>query len=814
MSNQVQLRDYQLDAIAEVRAAFKARHRRVILAIATGGGKCLGKGTLVILADGQRIPVECVAPGMLLMGPDSQPRLVLNTCTGREELFRICPTRGESWVCNRSHILSLVATGRAGGIQKGEVVNLSVDDYLRLSRSTKHVLKLYRTGFELTQREQPIPPRLLGLWIADGAKAADTFKITTNSLDSETFEYLRSFADGDYRVDIVPDNDRGTCLKATITRGKIGGAANRYLDAVRTCLIDGQVRIPDAYLRASRGQRLELLAGLLDGDGYLHHGHFEIVSEYDGLADDIAFLAQSLGFGVTRSVKTVPGYGDYARLFISGDTQLIPTLLPRRQAEVRRQKKSVLRTGFAMQSIGEGEYYGFELEGDGLFLLGDCTVTHNTTVAADIIRSASEKGRVLFLAHRQELVDQAKNRLHQFGIRPGIVMAGYTMVNRTVMVASVATLVRRLSTFAPDHFSLIIVDECHHSVAGSFQKILNHFAGAAVVGLTATPYRLDGKGLGDIYQELVAPIRIPDLIERGYLVPTRVFAPRSVDVTGVKVTAGEYNSGQLFDKFNKREVYAQVVENYLRFARATKAIVFCVNVEHSRNTVEAFNQAGISARHVDGESSAIERAQAIDDFRTGKVMVLSNVNLFTEGFDLPAIETVILNRATKSKSLYLQMVGRGLRPVPGKTACIVIDQGANIYAHGPVEADEVPTLETTKKKTTGVAPVKECPSCYRLLATSIRTCPECGHEFPPPAAESKVVEFEEVRVGGLIAGTRKAQPMPDHLKGRPLWSLSEDELREVARFRNYKSGWVDHQMAMRAPAPQAQPKPISLPLAV
>lgn len=443
-----------------------------------------------------------------------------------------------------------------------------------------------------------------------------------------------------------------------------------------------------------------------------------------------------------------------------------------------------------------------------------------TTIAAQLISNSTDLGKnVLFLAHRKELVIQAKNRMHQFGLRPGIIMSGWAQRKNEVMVASVPTLVRRLHKLSV-RIDLIVVDECHHSVSASFRKILEAYPQAWIVGLTATPYRMDGKGLGDLYSDIVAPITIADLIRRGYLVPARTFAPKSVNLQGVKVTAGDYDKGEMYDRYNKREVYAQVVENYQRFAPGTRGIIFCVNVEHSKNTVNSFLQAGISAAHVDGEDNAHHRAKVLADFAAGKYQVLSNVNLFTEGFDMPQIQTVILNRATKSKSLYFQMVGRGLRPVyaqwhsllknasdqdnldaieeSGKTHCIVIDQGANILEHGPVDAEEAPTLQPSKKKRGGgVAPVKECPSCFLMLPTPARVCTGCGHPFQIEK-EAKVEEFEEVRIGGLVvANAKKQKPMPPHLEGKQLWQLNENELREVQKFRGYKPGWVRFQMELR-----------------
>ena len=418
-----------------------------------------------------------------------------------------------------------------------------------------------------------------------------------------------------------------------------------------------------------------------------------------------------------------------------------------------------------------------------------------TTVAAEIIRRGLDRGsRTLFIAHRRELVEQCVARLKTFGINAGVIMAGKALSVRPVNVASVQTLARRMDKLPKA--DLVIVDECHHSTAGGFRKIINAYAdqGGYVLGLTATPYRADGKGLGDIYDSIVSPITISQLTSEGFLCPARYFGPEGADMADVKVSKGDYDTAQMFRKYDKRELYARCVENYQTFAHDTKAIVFGVNVKHSLETTGAFNAAGIAACHLDGETPPIERARVLRDFAAGRFAVLCNVNLFTEGFDLPAIETVILNRATKSKSLYMQMVGRGLRPAPGKEYCIVIDQGNNVKAFGMVDQEEVFTLSPTKKKTTiGAPPVKECPECHSLLHLSAKFCNYCGYVYPIDSYQP-VAEFKEIE----STTTRVLAPIPEHLK-RPVALLTPLELAELRDFKKYKLGWLIRQAKQNNP---------------
>ncbi|MGY2133634.1 DEAD/DEAH box helicase [Hymenobacter sp. HD11105] len=436
-----------------------------------------------------------------------------------------------------------------------------------------------------------------------------------------------------------------------------------------------------------------------------------------------------------------------------------------------------------------------------------------TTIGGSIIHGATANGHsVLWMAHRKELVDQAYERIScrrsGFGISAGIIMAN-TRPNRRqmVQVASIQTLLKRELPAA----KIILVDEAHHSVSPSFLKLLERYPNTITIGLTATPYRLDGRGLGDVYDAIVAPIGIPELQKQGYLTPVRYFGtPKDLEpkTDDVKTIAGDYDQKALYLKFDQRELYAGVVSNYQRFANGTRAIVFNINVEHSQKTMEAFRAAGISCYHVDGETPRAERESLLKRFRNAEFDVLCNVNLLTEGFDLPAIECVLLNRKTKSKALYLQMVGRGLRPAPGKDCCLVIDQGGNVREFGPVEHPEEHALEMTadRKKgggAKGAPPMKSCPMCEELHLLNVREC-GCGHFFSSASQELKQEEFMEL-TSFLPATVKLKAPKPEvpvHL--RKAWiSMSEAELREYAHLMGHKPGWVYHQLQRQRELSQA-----------
>lgn len=348
-----------------------------IVAGRPGGGKCLGKGTPVLKHDGSVVPVESVVVGDLLMGPDSLPRRVLGTCSGMDALFRIHPVKGDTWICNSPHILSLVVSGDVNdSFTRDCIYDIPLPVWRNLPSRVKAKLKQWRAGVEFTAHTTNIPPYLLGIWIGDGTLKSP--QITTP--DPEIVDYLREFcSENGYKLS--PYLHPGKCDQWSITTAR--GCENPVWTEFKTAISGGEKRIPRRYLVNSRNNRLSLLAGLLDTDGYLGHQEFQIITKYSGLRDDILFLCRSLGLAAYASfkkgaIKSSGFVGHYWSINISGDCSVIPTKVKRKQSPPRLQIKNVCRTGFKVSPAGHGEYFGFELDGDGRFLLGDFTVTHNT----------------------------------------------------------------------------------------------------------------------------------------------------------------------------------------------------------------------------------------------------------------------------------------------------------------------------------------------------------------------------------------------------------------------------------------------------
>lgn len=426
-----------------------------------------------------------------------------------------------------------------------------------------------------------------------------------------------------------------------------------------------------------------------------------------------------------------------------------------------------------------------------------------TAMAAFMMKGAAARGlRCHFHVHRKELIEQTSATFRDVGIPHGFVAAGMPFDPLApVVLCGVQTLRNRLEDCPPP--DMILTDECHHKRASTWQDIDRAYPDALQVGLTATPERLDGQGLSDDYQVMVKGPSTAELIERGYLSSYRYFAPGKPDLVGVPVRAGDYNRGELGDAMDKPKLIGDVVEHYLRLAKGQRGVVFAVNREHSRHLADAFQGEGVRAANVDGSMDDKERSRIVGAFRAGDLDVMVNVDLFGEGFDVPAMVYAGLCRPTKSLALHLQQVGRALRIFEGKEQAIICDHAGNALSGLglPDDAREW-TLEGRKKRKGGAVnddaiPIRQCPECYRVTASTVKVCPGCGFEhatvYRPPAWEEGEL-FELERIADL-AKKNAAKQRKDE----------ERACRDVADFmrlaveRGYKSprGWALQQVKMR-----------------
>lgn len=790
------LRDYQEKAVEDTRTAFAKGYNAPCLVLSTGAGKCFAKGTPIMLFDGSVKSVENIRVGDLLMGYDSKPRTVKSICTGIEQMYDIVPVKGEKYTVNESHILSLKITGKntcvsCGGktYRGGDVVNITVKDYLSATKNFKRVAKGWRTGVSFPEKQLPLPPYLLGVWLGDGNCRNQGITNCDKEIIKEIYDYAKSV--GNY-VRVSDD------ITYYIHRGASPKVKNVFLDGLKSLNLLQNKHIPKIYLQNSRKNRLELLAGLIDSDGYVSHNGCDYITKSKQLAEDITYLCRSLGLAAYVHVakkswthNKIKKTDNYYRLFISGDLSVIPCKVARKKASKRKQKKNVLVTGISVIPVGVGQYFGFELEEENrMFLLGDFTVAHNTVCAGQIIHDAFHKGkRVIFVVHRQELAKQTDKTLKGYGVTASFIMAGKPAdYDNPIQIATIGTLCNRLDKVkTPD---LIILDECNHCMANQWLKLKQHFRKSKMIGLTATPCRLDGKPLREYFDTLVIGPSTADLITKGALTPYDYYAPSRIDTSGMKHNKTDFTADALSFFSQKREIIGDNIQQYQRLANGKRNIVFACNVKHSLEIVKRYQDAGIPAAHLDGETPQADREKILSQFASGEIKVLSNVELFGEGFDLPAIEVVSLLRPTLSTSLYLQQVGRALRPCPelGKERALILDHVGNYERHGMPDDYREWSLKgglvkkTSAKPTEATVRVQRCPECF-FAHSPAHTCPMCGHVYKNECG------VKEVAGELVLLGTQEHR---DALKKEIKNVESYEELVKIENERGYKMWWAEN----------------------
>lgn len=398
------------------------------------------------------------------------------------------------------------------------------------------------------------------------------------------------------------------------------------------------------------------------------------------------------------------------------------------------------------------------------------TGSGKTLLTAHMLKTAASKGvSSFFLVHRRELVKQSIAAFTQVGVKHGVIAAGFfEEPNLQVQIASVQTLVRRVGKVkAP---KLIVYDECHHQAAGSWSKIQTAFPGAYHIGLTATPERLDGQGLKPFFSDMIKGPSVRWLIDNGFLADYKIYAPPSVSTKDIHSRMGDFVKSELSAAIDKPSITGDAIKHYQKYGAGKRAVCFCVSIEHSKHVAKQFVDAGIAAVHVDGESSMEHRDQSIERFRKNEIQVLTNVDLFGEGFDLPALEVAILLRPTQSLGLYLQQVGRALRPYPGKSHAIILDHAGNCARFGLPDEEREWSLESRDKKSRksdASASIKICPKCYAATKIGPPSCEFCGFEFEKSPREVAQVdgELQEVDAEALRrqrnAEQGKAQSLQD-----------------------------------------------------
>ena len=434
-------------------------------------------------------------------------------------------------------------------------------------------------------------------------------------------------------------------------------------------------------------------------------------------------------------------------------------------------------------------------EGSRRILVVMPTGAGKTHTMAELVSGALSKGnKVLALMHRRGLVDQMQERFAECQIDSGIIMAGIDSdLQHDCQIASLWTYVRRLRLAEREYNRFFIdapcllIDEAHHILNKTYQKVMSDYPDAFVIGFTATPTLSTGAGLGEYFDSMVNVVSMDELISGGWLVPGEYYGPTEPDLTKLKIVQGDYEKKGLDEKVNKPQIIGDVVDNWSELAGDKQTMVFAVNRKHARAICREYQARGVNAEYLDAHSDDDGRSDVLRRFNNGDTQVICQVGLYTEGTDLPAIQCLVIARPTRSLGLHRQILGRGARPYPGKDRFVVLDHGGNVRRLGYYEDEMAWTLEgrananRPKKPRTKERSILICEMC--TTSFSGKVCPRCGHPVRDYAKKIAALDAELVR---LDRGKEPKVTMEDKER---FYRMLEYHRRQ----KGYAEGWLGHK---------------------
>ncbi len=434
------------------------------------------------------------------------------------------------------------------------------------------------------------------------------------------------------------------------------------------------------------------------------------------------------------------------------------------------------------------------------------------TIAKNIV---SKEKRALILVHRHQLLKQASETIGGMGIAHDLFKGGsgkfcHNMKER-IMVASIQSYIKHCSKL-PD-FDLIIIDESHRSCSLSYRKVFDAYKTAYFLGVTATPKRLDGQPLGDLYEAMVHGPTTKELIDAGYLSPYRAFIGVTANLSGVGKSMGDYNLAQLSEAMKDKGIVGDCVKSYRQHANGLPAIAFCVNIAHAQETAQAFRDAGYRSIHVEGNHSKDYISEALKGLASGQYHVICSCDLISEGVDVPVVTAAILLRPTMSIAMARQQIGRIMRPMYAKDMhldtpeqrkeairkgvkpnAIILDHAGVLANHGLPDSDIVWSLEDEAKKkgnsekSAGSGFIRcECQAKY---PAALSACPRCGK--PKPASDGGKIDVVD---GEMLEITEQLKKQFNDSSAIRAWEMkTKKSLEKQALDKGYKSGWVYHRL--------------------
>lgn len=706
------LRDYQKKASDAAVNFFsnKAKKNNAIMVLPTG---CHAKGSKILMYDGSIKNVEDIKVGDELVGDDGNKRTVLEIHRGVDKLYEITPIKGEPFVVNGGHILSLYKTNEGKNFPScmPRIDEISVEEYINTSKNYKHLHKLRKPSFVNFGNEDKsvIEPYFLGLYLGDGC-SINGIDITSQRKEVEDFLY--SFAtkyNMKVRKATKPNNLASTYSLSNIRVSRANpNPITIFLDELGlTGLTSAFKFIPIHYKTASKSDRMELLAGLLDTDSYYdsNKNTYEYCTKSEQLADDVIFLCRSLGFFCgTKAVKIVNGE-TYYRMVITGELDTIPTKVQIRKGKPRSQKKSVLVTGFSVKYLGRGNYYGFTIDGNHLYCDGQFFIHHNSGKSLVIADIASRlEGHTLVFQPSKEILEQNYLKLCSYGILDCSVYSasfGRKDISR-ITFATIGSVKNHPELF--QHFRNIIIDECHlvNPKEGMYKDFLTMLQ-CKVLGLTATPYRLSSsRDFGSmlkfitrtrpcVFSEVIYQVQISTLLDMGYLSKLNYYAmnPLGWNELNLKVntTGADYTDKSVVKEYERIDFYGFLVSIVRRLmnpkvgGKRKGILVFTRFLKEAQKLTQSIPGTAI----VSGDTPKKERERILEEFKAGEIPVVANVGVLTTGFDYPELDTIVMARPTMSLALWYQIVGRAIRPHPTKEAGWIVDLCGNIKRFGEVK---------------------------------------------------------------------------------------------------------------------------------
>ena len=628
-------------------------------------GKCLGKDTEILMYNGKIKKVQDIVVGDLLMGDDSTPRNVLTLARGKEQMYKISSKKGDSYICNESHILSLKSsTNHSKKIKKGDIIDISVIDYLNLPKcfhGKGGVLLGYKTPIQFESKEIEFDPYLFGYWLGDGTSRRTG--ITTQ--ESCVIKYI---------VDLFKNKNIDLYLRYTGSQYdyRINSLKNKnsFMDFLRKNNLLNNKHIPFDYLCNSREIRLSLLAGIIDSDGYFNKNCIEITQKNEKLIDDIVYLARSLGFACYKKkiIKTCtnskegPKKVTYFLTNICGKgIEEIPTLCPRKKGYERKQIKDALTYRLQIEKLEVDNYYGFEIDGNRRFVLADFTVTHNTVLSLNIISRLNKK--TFIIVHKEFLMNQWIERIQQFlpKARVGKIQGPIIDIDdKDIVIGMLQSLSMKeypASTF--ESFGLTIIDEVHHISSEVFSNSLFKLVTKYMLGLSATMNRKDGT-------TKVFKMFLGEVVFKG-----KRDEAREVVVHAIKyeVNDDEFNEVKL--DYRGNPAYSTMISKLCEYNRRSEFILKVLSsmletnpnqqimiLAHNKNVLKYLHDA-IAHRNIAtvGYYVGGMKESALKETE-GKKVVIATYAMAAEALDIKTLTTLIM--ATPKTDIE-QSVGRILR---------------------------------------------------------------------------------------------------------------------------------------------------------